>query len=151
MHFKYPKLFLRGKKNVYISFISENLINKIASSQPLTYATIRKRLNRYKLKMRLSELRDYYGSYLLQHNILEQEVNLLQGRIPVSVFIRHYWSPKLKELANRTPKRWRRWTSLVSISFSRYSKLFWKFICEISFVNIHIISIVSTLKLAKLC
>ena len=96
MHFKYPKLFLRGKKNVYISFVSESLINQIANSQPLTYVTIRKRLNRYKLTMRLSELRDYFGSYLLQHGILELEVNLLQGRIPVSIFIRHYWSPKLE-------------------------------------------------------
>ena len=23
---------------------------------------------------------------------------------PVDIFIRHYWSPKLKELGNRTPK-----------------------------------------------
>ena len=104
MHFKYPKLFIRGKKNVYISFVPESLIYRIASSQSLTYVTIRKRLNRYKLTMRLSELRDYFGSYLLQHGILEQEVNLLQGRIPVSVFIRHYWSPKLEELDKRVFK-----------------------------------------------
>jgi len=101
MHFKYPKLFLRGKKNVYISFVSDSLINRIATSEPLTYVTIRKRLNRYKLTMRLSEIRDYFGSYLLQKGILEQEVNLLQGRIPVSIFVRHYWSPKLKELGTR--------------------------------------------------
>ena len=52
--------------------------------------------------MRFNELRDYFGTYLLNHGLLEQEVNLLQGRIPVSVFVRHYWSPKLKELAEKT-------------------------------------------------
>jgi len=104
MHFKYPKLFLRDTKNVYISFVPESLINQIVNSQPLTYPQIRKRLNCNNLRVRISELRDYFGASLLQHGILEQEVNLLQhgileqevnllqGRIPVNVFIRHYWS-----------------------------------------------------------
>jgi len=104
MHFKYPKLFLRDTKNVYISFLPESLINQIGSSQPLTYPQIRKRLNCNNLKVRISELRDCFGTSLLQHGILEQEVNLLQGRIPVNVFIRHYWSPKLTELRDRVFK-----------------------------------------------
>ncbi|MEM3610415.1 MAG: hypothetical protein QW076_05975, partial [Candidatus Anstonellales archaeon] len=53
------------------------------------------------LKLRLNELRDFYGTYLLQHGILEAEINLLQGRIPPSIFIKHYWSPKLSELKDR--------------------------------------------------
>ena len=104
MHFKYPKLFLRRKKNVYISFVPESLVNEIANSTPITYPAIRKRLNHNHLNVRISELRDFYGTNLLQHGILEQEVNLLQGRIPVNVFIRHYWSPKLGELRDRVFK-----------------------------------------------
>lgn len=104
MHFKYPKLFLRNTKNVYISFVPESIVNQIANSSPITYPAIRKRLSRNNLKVRISELRDYYGTNLLQHGILEQEVNLLQGRIPVNVFIRHYWSPKLGELRDRVFK-----------------------------------------------
>jgi intergrase/recombinase len=101
MHFKYPRLFLRGSKNVYLSFVPESLVNEIANSTPITYPAIRKRLNHNNLKVRISELRDYFGTSLLQHGILEQEVNLLQGRIPVNVFIRHYWSPRLGELRDR--------------------------------------------------
>ena len=41
---------------------------------------------------------------MLSHGILEAEINLCQGRIPISVFIRHYWSPKLKELVDKTLK-----------------------------------------------
>ncbi|MGA2682262.1 MAG: integrase [Candidatus Bathyarchaeia archaeon] len=104
MHFKYGNLFLRIKKNLFISFVPETLINEIASSTSITYPAIRKRLNHNHLTVRISELRDYYGTYLLQHGILEQEVNLLQGRIPVSVFCKHYWSPKLGELRNRVFK-----------------------------------------------
>jgi intergrase/recombinase len=102
MHFKYPELFLRGSKNIFISFVPESLVNEIANSQTVTYPAIRKRLNHNHLNVRISELRDFYGTNLLQHHgILEQEVNLLQGRIPVSVFVRHYWSPQLSTLRDR--------------------------------------------------
>jgi intergrase/recombinase len=99
-HFKYPKQFIRRTKNCFITFITPEFLNEIANSEKVNYNTIRKRLERQDSnKMRFNELRDYFGTYLLHHGLLEQEVNLLQGRIPVSVFIRHYWSPKLKELA----------------------------------------------------
>jgi len=98
MHFKYPKDFIRRTKNCLISFIPENLVNEIAGTEPITYEMIRKRLLRNKMKCRINELRDYFGTYLLQRGILEAEINLLQGRIPPSIFIKHYWSPKLNRV-----------------------------------------------------
>lgn len=65
LHFKYPKLFLRDTKNVYISFVPESLVNEIANSTSVTYPAIRKRLNHYYLNVRISELRDYFGTSLL--------------------------------------------------------------------------------------
>ena len=99
-HFKY-KDFIRKTKNCFISFIPENLIREIANNEPITYEQIRKRLQRHKMKVRINELRDYFGTFLLQPGILEPEINLLQGRIPPSIFIKHYWSPKLSELRDR--------------------------------------------------
>src|SRR3989304_3800839 len=84
-----------------ITFIKPELLSEIASSQPASYSSIRKRLERKKTKLRFNALRDYFGTYLLNHGILEAEINLCQGRIPVDIFIRHYWSPKLKELGCR--------------------------------------------------
>jgi intergrase/recombinase len=104
MHFKYPKLFLRNSKNVYISFVPESLISQIANSTPVTYHKIRKRLSHNHLGVRISELRDYYSTSLLRNGILQQEIDLLQGRIPVSIFVRHYWSPRLSELRDRVFK-----------------------------------------------
>jgi intergrase/recombinase len=101
MHFKYPELFLRRTKNCYISFVSQDLVTAIAQSQEVTYAMIRKRLNRQGLKVRINGLRDYFGTYLRKHNVTKEEIDLLQGRIPSEIFIRHYWSPKLSELRNR--------------------------------------------------
>ena len=101
LHFKYPKEFIRRTKNCFISFVTKDLIDQICNCQPVSYSAIRKRLERKHIKMRINELRDYFGTYLLQHGILEPEINLLQGRIPPSIFIKHYWSPKLSELRDR--------------------------------------------------
>jgi hypothetical protein len=62
---------------------------------------MQKRLKRNNIKMRFNELRDIFGTTLVNNGILEIEQDLVCGRIPVSIFIRHYWSPKLKELGNR--------------------------------------------------
>ncbi len=96
MHFKYPKDFTRRTKNCFISFVPENLVDEIANSEPISYEMIRKRLLRNTQRCRINELRDFFGTYLLQHGMLEQEINLLQGRIPPSIFVKHYWSPKLQ-------------------------------------------------------
>jgi intergrase/recombinase len=99
-HFKY-KDFIRKTKNCFITFTTEDLLKQICNSQTVSYNALRIRLNRKNVKCRINELRDYYGTYLLQHGILEAEINLMQGRIPPSIFIKHYWSPKLSELRDR--------------------------------------------------
>ena len=100
-HFKHPKTFIRRTKATYITFITPEFLSEIANSQPLSYASIRKRLERNRMKLRFNELRDKFGTHLINNGILEMEQNLVCGRIPVDIFIRHYWSPKLKELGNR--------------------------------------------------
>jgi hypothetical protein len=93
-HFKFESEFVRRTKSVYISFIDRTLIDQIANlsiSEQLTYSRIRKRLLRSGItKPRFNEVRDFYGTYMLHHELLQEEVNLLQGRIPASVFIKHY-------------------------------------------------------------
>jgi intergrase/recombinase len=100
-HFKYPKTFIRRSKCAFITFITPELLTEICNSQPVSYASIRKRLERNKISMCFNELRDIFGTHLVNNGILEIEQNLCCGRIPVSIFIRHYWSPRLKELGNR--------------------------------------------------
>jgi hypothetical protein len=54
-HFKYKDLFLRYTKNVYISIITEDLVQQIANSKPIYYRTIRKHLKKNKLKLRIKD------------------------------------------------------------------------------------------------
>lgn len=100
-HFKYPKLFIRRSKCAFITFIKPEFLTAICNSQTVTYPSIRKRLEHNKIPLRFNELRDIFGTHLVNNGILEIEQNLVCGRIPVSIFIRHYWSPRLKELGIR--------------------------------------------------
>ncbi|TET64050.1 hypothetical protein E3J49_05230 [Candidatus Bathyarchaeota archaeon] len=103
-HFRYPDLFFRQTKNVFISMIPKDMIMQIVQCQPVTYETIRKRLYRRGLNIRIRDLRDYYATFMVRHGLIREEVDLLQGRIPPNIFIRHYWSPSFKELRDRTLK-----------------------------------------------
>jgi intergrase/recombinase len=89
-HFKYGSLFLRQTKKVYISIIAKDVINEICSSQLVSYYAIRKRLTSNKLTLRIKELRSYYATYLRKNGIISEYIDLIQGRIPRSVFARHY-------------------------------------------------------------
>jgi hypothetical protein len=80
-HFKYGSLFLRVTKKVYISIVAKDLIQKIANSQPLSYSAVRKRLTRNNQNLRFKELRSYFATYLRQHGILAEYIDLLQGRL----------------------------------------------------------------------
>jgi intergrase/recombinase len=100
-HFKHGELFLRHTKNCYISIMTDALVQQVANSQPISYSAIRKRLTRKKQTLRIKELRSYYATYLRKHGILTEYIDLIQGRIPKSVFARHYLKVEdLKELSS---------------------------------------------------
>jgi len=86
---------------VYISLIPEELIDKIAACEPITYSMRKGRLYRREIRMRVDELRDHWGTFLLDHGLIKEEVDLLQGRVGKSIFVRHYWSPAITELRDR--------------------------------------------------
>jgi intergrase/recombinase len=81
-HFKHGDMFLRHTKNCYISIVTKDLISEIRNSQPVTYSAIRKRLTRKGQPLRIKELRSYYATYLRNHGILAEYVDLIQGRNP---------------------------------------------------------------------
>lgn len=98
-HFRYPELFFRKTKMVYISIVTKDLVAKIAHSKPVSYFAIRKRSVNHKQTVRIKELRSYFATYLRKHGILAEYIDLLQGRIPKSVFAKHYLKiESIKEL-----------------------------------------------------
>ena len=99
-HFRHEELFLRRTKKAYISFIPEELLD--APTEPLTYDTVRLRLKRAGLKLHLSDLREYWATYMTRH-LTRPEIDMLQGRVGTSVFMAHYFNPNLiRDLRSRT-------------------------------------------------
>jgi intergrase/recombinase len=103
-HFRFGKLFLRGSKNVFFSFIPSQLIEKITKCKPISETTLKRHLKRNSLKSRLNELRDYFATFMVYNGLIREEADLLQGRIGKSIFMRHYFSPAIKNLRDRTLK-----------------------------------------------
>jgi hypothetical protein len=100
-HFRFPKDFLRGTKNCYITIVPANLLEEIIESQKLCYSTIRKRLEHNGFNQRFKELRSFYSSFMAKNGLMSEEIDLLQGRVPKSVFARHYLKENIGEFKSR--------------------------------------------------
>jgi len=101
-HFKYPETFLRGKKNLFFSFIPAEFIESIQECQFQSYESLRHRLKRRGYPLRLKELRDYFATFMVHNGLIREEVDLLQGRIGKSIFMKHYFTPDIERLRDKT-------------------------------------------------
>jgi hypothetical protein len=85
-HFRYSKLFLRYSKNLYVSAVSEELLDEVSKSTKVVYNPIRKRLRRAGLGMRFKHLRSYYATKMREMGLLSEQIDLVQGRVGKSIF-----------------------------------------------------------------
>jgi intergrase/recombinase len=99
-HCKY-KVFLRGTKNAYISFVPKELIDQMCLSQKISYYAFHSRLNRKHIPLRFKELRSYHNSYLRKQGIISELVDVLAGRVPKTVFARHYLGEDMKAFSSQ--------------------------------------------------
>jgi len=109
-HFKFPKLFLRGSKNCYISFVSEDLLDLILETakvfeRDITYAAMVWGIQKIAhLPVRMLQLRKLYATTLREKGITKEIIDLLQGRIGQSIFLRHYYKPYLRKVKAKVLK-----------------------------------------------
>ena len=95
-HFRFPDLFLRGNKNAYISFVPERILKLVLTVKPRVSSNgLREALQKKGLKVRIKDLRKLFATTVRDAGVPEEVVDLLQGRIPQSVFLRHYYKPEL--------------------------------------------------------
>ena len=96
MHYKYPKLFLRVSKNAYVSILNNDIIRIARKSEPITsYTQIRNSFGNYFVSMNMYYCRKVFATFLRNEGIEPEMIDLLQGRIPNSIFLRHYYRPDL--------------------------------------------------------
>jgi hypothetical protein len=103
-HFRFPDLFLRSSKNAYISFITPELLNLVLETKPkITYSALDTKIGRIGLNIQTKQLRKIFATKL--RNYLPSElVDLLQGRISQTVFMKFYYKPLLLDTRQKTIK-----------------------------------------------
>jgi intergrase/recombinase len=103
-HFRFPELFLRRSKNAYISFITPQLLNMVLEIKPkVKYTALDTKIGRLGFSIKTKQLRKLHATTLRTY--LPQElIDLLQGRISQTVFIKFYYRPLLEDIKNKTLK-----------------------------------------------
>ena len=104
-HFRFKSLFIRRTKKAFMSFASNELIERIRLSgfKP-TNDIIRRRMQRRKLKLCFPDLRELWASRGVKY-LGQPEIDFLQGRVSATVFMRNYFNPTwISDLKKRTLK-----------------------------------------------
>lgn len=100
-HFRYGELFLRHCKNAYISFLTPELLTLVTTFKPrIQYSALDTKIGRIGLPVKVKELRKYWATTLRKH-LPSEAIDLLQGRVGKSVFVRYYYKPFLKAVRRK--------------------------------------------------
>ena len=102
-HYKFPIEFIRRTKKVYISVISDSIVNEYCPQKSSTnsYEAIKLFLKRRGMEMNMYYCRKVFSTYLRNNGIEPEIIDLLQGRIPKSIFLRHYYRPDINEIITK--------------------------------------------------
>lgn len=92
-HFRYPEIFIRRTKNAYISIITDFLLNVARNCNKVNYSSLKSLIRRKGIGMNMAYCRKVFATHLRDRGIEHETIDLLQGRIPNSVFLRHYYRP----------------------------------------------------------
>jgi Archaeal phage integrase len=93
-HFRHPETFLRRTKCAYVSFVTKEQLSAIGvldcKVPTPTYSAIRMACQHRSIQMDMRYCRKLFASWLHRCNISVEIIDLLQGRMPKSIFARHY-------------------------------------------------------------
>jgi len=100
-HFRFRQ-FLRGSKNTFISFISNELLERVLEVKPdIRYEALYTKIRRLGYRNKSKELRKLFATTLRNNGIPSEIIDIVQGRISSSIFLRFYYRPFLKETRHK--------------------------------------------------
>lgn len=103
-HFRYKDIFIRRSKKAFISLVDDDIMN-LAKSSCDKWNVISLRLKRLNTPMRMSYCRKIFGTWLRQHGVETEFVDLLQGRAPTTVFAKHHFRPDFEKEQQRVREK----------------------------------------------
>jgi hypothetical protein len=92
-HYLYPQIFIRGTKAIYISIVNKQVIDIACRMENTPQNGLKRAIMRSCLSMRIKYCRKIHASWLHQKGISSDLIDMLQGRISKSIFLRHYLTP----------------------------------------------------------
>jgi hypothetical protein len=92
-HYKYPSIFIRRTKKAYISIVNDTILALAGEAADHSYNALRLSIKHKGLHMNMAFCRKIFATHLRNNRIEPEIIDLLQGRIPKSVFARHYFRP----------------------------------------------------------
>ena len=105
-HFRYKDIFLRKSKNAYIGFVSKELLDLVLETKPIIrYTALTSAIRKKGLRIRIKELRKLYATLLRENEHLPKEaIDVLEGRVSESIFLRFYYKPFLQNFKEKALK-----------------------------------------------
>jgi intergrase/recombinase len=96
------KVFLRMSKKAFLVPVSDRVYDVLSSWRfRMTRHMLVKPLKKWGLPVRLGELRKLNATILRRGGLMQEEVDVLQGRVPPTIFAKHYLALNLKDLCCR--------------------------------------------------
>jgi hypothetical protein len=90
-HYKYPAQFIRKTKKAYISIVNPPILEVAQKSGDVGYNALRLAVKHKGMEMHMGYCRKIFATHLRINGIPQETIDLLQGRVPASVFGRHYF------------------------------------------------------------
>jgi hypothetical protein len=100
-HYRYPATYIRNSKKAFISIVDDTIIKIGQEAANCGYNALRNYLVRRKLGMNMSYCRKIFATFMRTKGVEQETIDLLQGRIPKSVFARHYFRPDFENVQDK--------------------------------------------------
>lgn len=96
-HYKKPELFIRRTKKAFISVVNDSVLELTGQAHSTGYNALRLAVKRVLLDMHAKYCRTIFSTHLRKAGIESELIDLLQGRVPKTVFARHYFRPDFEQ------------------------------------------------------
>jgi hypothetical protein len=104
-HFRYRDTFLRKTKRAYLSVMTDKLVQHLEEWKQVTsYSTLREYVVRNGLACRFYDCRKLWATSMRLSGIEAEFVDLLEGRLGSSVFVKSYLRPDFGQVIERVRK-----------------------------------------------
>jgi intergrase/recombinase len=100
-HYRYPATYIHNSKKAFISIVDDTIIKIGQEAANCGYNALRNYLVRRKLGMNMSYCRKIFATFMRTKGVEQETIDLLQGRIPKSVFARHYFRPDFENVQDK--------------------------------------------------